>query len=312
LTNYCRHVHSVLGAFGLNSSIYDATNLSWKLGLSIRGIARPEAVLPTYDSERRLFANRVIRVSGAYLRFICRIDAPLAELRGLGPELEVHDDALPSLDGTLEGDLKFRDTFFGRNAMFLVGVDAPIVESPICPATPSNSDKTLSTVPPTSLLNGARAPSPRVALTQARTGYLYDAMPGIDKFHILLFASDLQGPVRSCVARGVQRALSSSGFYSRFGGKDRFNLILVLKALSHETEELLAAPEFDKLREEATVVWDDRAPDDDAHYIYGINHARGAVVVVRPDLRVGVSAFPEDTERVEDYFAGFLNATLLN
>ncbi|KAL7770261.1 hypothetical protein CFE70_000194 [Pyrenophora teres f. teres 0-1] len=127
---------AVFGAFGLNSSIYDAANLSWKLGLSIQGAARPEILLPTYDSERRVFANRVIRVSGAYLRFVCNTKQPLAQLRGLGDELEVHQEDLPVLDGTTEADQHFLRSFFGRNQQFLLGVEDPIVESAICPRTP--------------------------------------------------------------------------------------------------------------------------------------------------------------------------------
>lgn len=190
--------------------------------------------------------------------------------------------------------------------MFLLGVECPIVESAICPPMPqgcSSMAKT-STVSPTSLFNGVRAPSPRVCFGEESIGYLYDRMTGIGKFHILIFASDLQGPVREPIMR-LSESFSSS--YDRFGGAERFNVLLVVKALPHETEALLAGPEFEKLREVATIVSDDRAPDDDAHYQYGINHTRGAVVVVRPDLMVGITAWPEDMEAVEKYLAGFLN-----
>lgn len=49
----------------------------------------------------------------------------------------------------------------------------------------------------------------------------------------------------------------------------------------------------------ATVVYDHRVTDDDAHYRYGVNHARSAVVAARPDLSVGVSVFPEDVGTLE-------------
>ena len=299
----------------MNSSIYDAANLSWKLGLSISGAAKPEKLLPTYDPERRLFANRVIRCSGAYMRAICNLNLPLAELRGLGEKIETHDEALPPLDGTPEGHQRWMGTFFGRNSMFLLGVECPIIESPIClsgssAATPSG--KAPSVAPPTSLLTGVRAPSPRVCFEENQTGYLYDKLTGVARFHILLFVSDLQGPVREQVTSFTEHALSNVGFYLRYGGQVRFNLVLVVKALPHEAETLLAAPELAKLREVATVVYDDRAPDDDAHYKYGINHAPGAVVVVRPDLMVGMSAAPEEVDAVESYFSGFLVGSLPN
>lgn len=107
-------MHSVLGAFGLNSSIYDAVNLSWKLALCLRGGADPHKVLPTYDTERRLFANKVIRFSGAFLRFVCNFDLPLASLRGLGDELETHDEALPIIGASTNEARQWLRAFFGR------------------------------------------------------------------------------------------------------------------------------------------------------------------------------------------------------
>ncbi|KAF2678716.1 hypothetical protein K458DRAFT_435570 [Lentithecium fluviatile CBS 122367] len=300
------HVHSVLGAFGLNSSIYDAANLTWKLGLSIQGAARPEILLPTYDSERRLFANRVIRASGAYLRFICNIKQPLAELRGLGDDLEVHKEDLPALDGTTEADQRFLRSFFGRNAHFLLGVEGPIVESAICPPdTPSPTN--IRIPPPTSLHNGVRVPNPRVCFGPASTAYLYDAMPGVARFHILLFASDMQAVVRARLVRFAEHAFAPMGFYARFGACERFNVLLVTKALPREADALLKGdPALKQLRQRATLVYDDRAPDEDAHNWFAVNHARGAVIVARPDLKVGISAWLDRSEALSEYFGGFL------
>ncbi len=300
------HVHSVLGAFGLNSSIYDAANLGWKLGLCVHKLAKPSSILPTYDQERRLFANRVIRCSGTYLRFICNSDLPLAELRGLGEELETHDESLPIRDGSREADVRFLGAFFGRNAKFLLGVEVPIVESAICPPMPKGAKQT-----PITVLNGARAPNPRICFGPSHTSYLYDKMTGSSRFHLLIFGSDLRGMVRERIARFSQQGLGPGGFFARFGGRSRFNIVLVVKALPHETEELFSGSygednELGLLGDNATLVFDDRSPDEDAHYWYGINHARGAVVVVRPDLWVGMSAWPEDVQAIDRYFAGFL------
>ncbi|KAI0450472.1 FAD binding domain-containing protein [Xylaria acuta] len=309
------HVHSVLGAFGLNSSIYDAANLGWKLGLSIKGAANPKVLLPTYDSERRLFANRVIRVSGSYLRFVCNLNLPLAQLRGLGTNLEAHDEQLPELDGTTEADMEFLSKFFIRNSMFILGVEMPIVNSPLCPEMVSTSDQAstgsipLSTPAPTSLLNGVRAPNPRICLSKTQTSYLYDLMTGVARFHILIFASDAKELVRGKISEFSNSSLRRGGFWHRFGRRERFNILLVLKALPHEAEELMAGDDITFLRNEATIIYDDRAPDDDAHYWYGINHARGAVVVVRPDLVVGMSAWPENAEAIDEYFSAFLTPT---
>ncbi|KAL2831499.1 FAD binding domain-containing protein [Aspergillus cavernicola] len=300
------HVHSVLGGFGFNSSLYDASNLGWKLGLCLRKQAIPSVLLPTYDSERRMSANRVIRCSGAYLRFICNSHLPLAALRGLNDNLESHDEVLPKLDGTTEADLQFIYVFYKRHAMFLLGVEWPIVESEICPPDVAEKHRAVS------LRNGVRAPNPRVCFDTEYTAYLHDRMRGVSGFHILIFASDLQGPLRERLAIFSKKAFQSGGFFSRYGGNAQFNVILVTKALPYEAAKLLKPAngqepdDLKELREHATVVYDDRVPDDDAHYWYGVNHARGAVVAVRPDLVVGVSVWPEDVESLEAYFGSFL------
>lgn len=49
-----RHVHSVMGAFGLNASILDSANLAWRLGFVAQNNARIDALLPTYSGERSL------------------------------------------------------------------------------------------------------------------------------------------------------------------------------------------------------------------------------------------------------------------
>jgi len=54
------HVHSVVGAQGLNIGVQDAFNLAWKLAAVISGQAKPE-LLDTYAAERRPAASRTVR-----------------------------------------------------------------------------------------------------------------------------------------------------------------------------------------------------------------------------------------------------------
>ena len=230
---------------------------------------------------------------------------PLAQLRGLGNDLETHKEDLPILDGTLEADQSFVKSFFERNIHFLLGVESPIVESAICPPTSTN-DTSVSR--PTSLCNGVRIPNPRVCFSLSETGYLYDKMTGVARLHILLFASDLMGPVRTHLAEFAKAAFGVRGFYEKYSGADRFNVVIVTKAVPDVANALFESiPELEMLEKVATVVYDDRAPDADAHYWFGVNHARGCVVVGRPDLRVGVTAaLDEGAGVVDGYLGGFL------
>jgi hypothetical protein len=55
------HVHTPMGAQGLNTGVQDAYNLGWKLGQVIAGA--PAALLDTYEAERRPVAARVLGLS---------------------------------------------------------------------------------------------------------------------------------------------------------------------------------------------------------------------------------------------------------
>nr|WP_301553566.1 FAD-dependent monooxygenase [Pseudomonas syringae] len=55
------HVHTPAGAQGLNTGVQDAWNLGWKLAAVLDGT--PEALLDTYEEERRPVAAAVLELS---------------------------------------------------------------------------------------------------------------------------------------------------------------------------------------------------------------------------------------------------------
>lgn len=61
------HCHSPAGGQGMNTGLQDAANLSWKLAAVLRGA--PDRLLDTYQTERHPVGRRVVRSSGAILRF---------------------------------------------------------------------------------------------------------------------------------------------------------------------------------------------------------------------------------------------------
>jgi 3-(3-hydroxy-phenyl)propionate hydroxylase len=63
------HVMSPFGARGGNSGVQDADNLGWKLGLLLAGSAG-EALLDSYDEERRGAAHENIRITRRTTRFL--------------------------------------------------------------------------------------------------------------------------------------------------------------------------------------------------------------------------------------------------
>jgi 2-polyprenyl-6-methoxyphenol hydroxylase-like FAD-dependent oxidoreductase len=63
------HVMSPFGARGLNSGVADAENLAWKLARVLAGRA-PDALLDTYETERRAAAVENLAVTEATMRFM--------------------------------------------------------------------------------------------------------------------------------------------------------------------------------------------------------------------------------------------------
>jgi len=58
------HVHSTAGGQGMNCCMQDACNLGWKLAYVLQGIA-PQALLDTYESERKPIGKQVIAAASA-------------------------------------------------------------------------------------------------------------------------------------------------------------------------------------------------------------------------------------------------------
>jgi 2-polyprenyl-6-methoxyphenol hydroxylase-like FAD-dependent oxidoreductase len=61
------HIHSPVGAQGMNTGLQDAHNLAWKLALVIAGQADP-ALLDTYNEERLPVAQRLVRTTDRVFR----------------------------------------------------------------------------------------------------------------------------------------------------------------------------------------------------------------------------------------------------
>ena len=227
---------------------------------------------------------------------MCNSDFPLADFTEVS--------GLPDLPGAVKytpgQDLDFLAQFFSKNGQFLLGVDAPYFHNPISPAPISGSRTAVAPK------NGVRAPNPRACFSIDKTGYLYDYLTGASTIHLVIFASDLQGSVRVALS-SFNNLLSNPGsFYKSYGGQQRFNLVLVTTLMPLEAATALQGQDLKEVRELANILYDDRAPDENAHTCYEVDHAKGAVVVVRPDLWVGTSVLLSDGSSLNGYFSEWL------
>jgi 2-polyprenyl-6-methoxyphenol hydroxylase-like FAD-dependent oxidoreductase len=65
------HTHSPVGGQGMNTGIHDVAQLSWKLAYAIKNrVKNPEALLDTYEEERRAIGEAVVGASGSATRVI--------------------------------------------------------------------------------------------------------------------------------------------------------------------------------------------------------------------------------------------------
>jgi 3-(3-hydroxy-phenyl)propionate hydroxylase len=146
------HLMNPFGARGGNSGIQDADNLGWKLALVATGRA-PEALLDSYDAERRPAALHNVRLTRRTGRFMC-------------PETETERDFRAAVL-----DLARRRPFAralvngGRLSDPFVYADSPLTTS-----------------------GGHAAPNPPATLPGGRAGHLFDLARGGARFLGLWFA----------------------------------------------------------------------------------------------------------------------------
>lgn len=72
------HIHSPVGAQGMNTGLQDAYNLAWKLSLVVQGKANPE-LLDSYNDERHPVAERLLKTTDNGFKLVVS-DSPLAGL----------------------------------------------------------------------------------------------------------------------------------------------------------------------------------------------------------------------------------------
>ncbi|MET9259823.1 FAD-dependent monooxygenase [Amycolatopsis sp. NPDC004079] len=116
------HVHSPAGGQGLNTGIQDAVNLGWKLAAVLDGAE--EALLDTYEAERKPVAAEVLGLSSELSRYVLETgaigyaDRPAALARQ-GLQFDISYRADPGEPGLRPGD-RAPDAPLGDTTLFLL------------------------------------------------------------------------------------------------------------------------------------------------------------------------------------------------
>jgi 2-polyprenyl-6-methoxyphenol hydroxylase-like FAD-dependent oxidoreductase len=236
------HMLSPTGAFGMNTGIQDAVDLSWKLAAVLQGWGGPQ-LLGSYDAERRPIGHRNVREAAANFR---RMTSPRP-----GPLI---------LDPTAEGDA-FRQqlgaefTAIMRHEWFTLGVHLGYryADSPICwpDGTAVPPDEPNRYVP--SSCPGSRAPHVWLAPGQSTLDFFGPT------FALLGFGADptdVDALMAAARVRGVP---------------------VTFTAIDHKDAARLYERRLVLVRPDGHVAWrDDRAPDD---LLAVIDRVRGAARV---------------------------------
>ncbi|WP_433234934.1 FAD-dependent monooxygenase [Streptosporangium sp. CA-135522] len=109
------HIHSPLGAQGLNLGIGDAMNLGWKLAATVHGYA-PDGLLDTYTRERHPIGARVLAWTRAQAA-VMRPDPHAQAIQGL----------IRDLIGTGDGTTYVFDRTSGSSIRYDLGSERPLV-----------------------------------------------------------------------------------------------------------------------------------------------------------------------------------------
>jgi 2-polyprenyl-6-methoxyphenol hydroxylase-like FAD-dependent oxidoreductase len=109
------HIHSPLGAQGLNTGLGDAMNLGWKLAATVHAVA-PDGLLDTYDRERHPVGARVLDWARAQTA-VMRPD----------PHSQAIQAIVQDLLGTREAATYVYERVSGASIRYDLGSDEPLV-----------------------------------------------------------------------------------------------------------------------------------------------------------------------------------------
>ncbi|KAF8919273.1 FAD binding domain-containing protein [Mucidula mucida] len=244
------HTHSSGSAQGLNTGIHDAINISWKLALTLRGLAK-DVLIDSYDKERRPVVQQVIDNDRTISMLISGQYPP----RFAGRK----DNTWDLLTEWFE-DVNMQSFTLG------LGISYPVS---VVNREPQGLSR--ATVNP-----GERGPD--VYLTKIGTGdpvRLQVVLKNEAKFSIVVFAGY---PVHTRLSLANFEA-SLKAFKARFPNhKAIFHWTTIPAVSGNGGQEVLGTTPIGK------VYLDERVK---AHEMYGVDPMHGAVVIFRPDGWIG-------------------------
>ena len=282
------HTHSPKAGQGMNVSMGDAFNLGWKLAAVLRGQSAPD-LLNSYSAERQAVAQDLINFDREWSRIMSE-----------RPETG-QDEATP----------KFQN-YFIEHGRYTAGMSVTYTSSALTGATEHQALAAGFGI-------GSRFHSaPVIRLADAKPMELGHTVKADARWHIFAFSPDEDPSAKGSAIRRLCDYLNSDASpIRRFtpAGAD-VDSVIDLRAifqqpyrdLSVEKMPALLLPKKGKLGlvDYEKMFCPDLKSGRDIFDLRGIDRARGAIVIVRPDQYVAHVLPIDDHDALADFFAGFL------
>jgi len=286
------HTHSPKAGQGMNVSISDAYNLTWKLALVMKGLASPK-LLDTYETERKYIAMQLINFDAKFAKAFTQ---------------------RTNLDDTTLYDL------WQENVGFTSGCGYRYPQGLLV----SDQTSTLVNVKATEpAIPGKRLLSiPLIRQLGGNSVQLLDEMPADGRFHLFVYAgrsltsktflrlSEFLSSPSSPVHRFSKKTPHHLGPFHQEDitstyPKANFDYVVDLFLL-HTTPHLEV--DLELLPQPFSNKWSARVYEDvdsKGHVIHGISEEDGALVLVRPDGYVSVVTALDKPQVIVDFLDSF-------
>lgn len=284
------HTHSAKAGQGMNVSMQDAFNLGWKLVSVLEGRAGPE-LLRTYGKERHAIAQGLID-----------FDREWSKIMASPPK----DPAHPERAGVDPAELQ---AYFVRSGRYTAGVATHYPPDTVLTAAPTHQDLARG------FTIGMRFHSaPVTRLADAKPMQLGHAARADAAWRIYAFADASRERLRALADFLAESPRSPIRRYTPAGAD--IDSVIDLRAIYQQAHRELAVDALPRmllprkgrfgLVDYEKVFCPAPGKGGDIFDLRGIDRARGALVIVRPDQYVA-NVLPLDAHgELADFFAGFL------
>ncbi|KAF2753419.1 hypothetical protein EJ05DRAFT_214240 [Pseudovirgaria hyperparasitica] len=291
------HTHSPKIGQGMNVSLQDAYNLSWKICSVIKGILKSSS-LASYETERRPVAEELIDVDRETVSFYCSRGA--IDRGGLQEFRNKHYRFLSGVAVDYSGS----EMISPKHVSLPRFDDEPSTE-----ACESLVEERFSHI-----CLGQRLPSYRVVKhANAEPTSVGSLLSSNGRWKLLIFTGDLRVEAQAVRFNNVSKAISATSCSIRqrsaldMGCQASVDIFAIM-ACPRDSVPLLSLPEIYHPWNESTgweydTVYTDE-PDvygvcEDAYGRYGIDRTRGCLVLCRPDQHVAYCGELEHTAGLE-------------